>query len=163
MDEPDYTQLTLEWPLAAAKSFSLNPRFEGDGFNFVYISGEGADPSGQAKQLFARVKGKAETNLLQTADTTPGLSVYNLRPAGIDGSASKSKPDRARTAMELGLTWLYPVLRQVAPKWHTPVDSLAEVAVAIVQGDGKSISAGRGVEAGGWTLRNIAIRRLAGL
>lgn len=166
MNESDYTRLTHDWPLAAAKSLAASKIKDqsSPGFNFVYISGEGADTSGATRSMFGRVKGRTEVDLLETADnTSSALAVYNLRPAGVDGSNSQSSADRARTWQEIAIGCLYPALKILAPQYHTPVDSLADVAVKIAQGDGKPVPAGEGVEAGGWTLRNTAIRRLAGL
>lgn len=163
MNESDYTKLTHDWPLAAAESLAISKKDETSPvFNFVYISGEGADTSGSTRAMFGRVKGRTEVDLLKAADDSV-LSVYNLRPAGVDGSGSQSKADRTTTWQESAVGYLYPVLRRLAPQYHTPVDSLADVAVKITQGDGKPVPAGKGVEAGGWTLRNTAIRRFAGL
>jgi hypothetical protein len=112
--------------------------------------------------MFGRIKGKTEKDLVDLANDAH-LSVYNLRPAGIDGSASASKPERPRMFPENLLGWLLPVLKAVAPQYHTPVDSLAKVAVDLATGDGQPIKLDAGVEADGRTLRNVGIRKLAGL
>lgn len=162
MAEKDYTELTHDWPMEAAKAFGDTKNPSGKRFNFVYVSGEGADQTQTARAMFGRIKGRAEKDLLDLAKDTH-LSVYNLRPAGIDGSGSVSKPERARSTMETLAGWLYPVVKAVAPKYHTPVDSLAKVAVDLATGNGESLRLDAGVEADGRTLRNVAIRRLAGL
>lgn len=168
MTEKDYTELTYDWPLAAAKAFGgMKQKDSSSGhFNFVYVSGEGADQTGKARAMFGRVKGRAEKDLVDlasSADST-GLTVYNLRPAGIDGSGSAAKPvDRVVTMPERMAGWLYPAVKLFAPKWHTPVDSLAKVAIDLAVGDGKPLKAEAGVEPDGRTLGNVAIRRLAGL
>jgi hypothetical protein len=40
----EYTALTHDWPLAAAEAMAELPE-KGEKFKFVYISGEGADPT----------------------------------------------------------------------------------------------------------------------
>jgi uncharacterized protein YbjT (DUF2867 family) len=162
MTESDYSELTHDWPLEAAKALGGAKDPASKRFNFVYVSGEGADQTQTARAMFGRIKGKAEKDLVDLAAETH-LSVYNLRPAGIDGSASASKPERARSMPESIAGWIYPVLKVVAPKWHTPVDSLAKVAVDLAIGDGKPFERDVGIEADGRTLGNVAIRRLAGL
>lgn len=162
MTEKDYTELTHDWPLEAAKTFGGAKDSAGKRFNFVYVSSEGADQTEKARAMFGRIKGRAEKDLLDLADGTH-LSVYNLRPAAIDGSASASQPERARSMQDSISAWLFPVVKAVAPKWHIPVDSLARVAIDLAVGDGKSLEQDAGVEADGRTLRNVAIRRLTGL
>jgi hypothetical protein len=168
MTEKDYTELTYDWPLAAAKAFGSMKKdsSSGGGFNFVYVSGEGADQTGKARAMFGRVKGRAEKDLVDLSGSaeSANLAVYNLRPAGIDGSGSMAKPaDRVVTMPERMAGWLYPAVKLLAPKWHTPVDSLAKVSIDLATGDGKPLKAEVGVEADGRTLGNVAIRRLAGL
>jgi uncharacterized protein YbjT (DUF2867 family) len=89
--EKDYTELTHDWPLEAAKAFASTKDPSDKRFNFVYVSGEGADQTEKARAMFGRIKGRAEKDLLDLANDAH-LSVYNLRPAGIDGSASASNP-----------------------------------------------------------------------
>lgn len=167
MTEKDYTELTYDWPLAAAKAFGgmKKDSSSGGGFNFVYVSGEGADQTQKARAMFGRIKGRAEKELVDLANSAGGtkLAVYNLRPAGIDGSGSAAKPDRVVSMPERLAAWMYPAVKLFAPKWHTPLDSLAKVAIDLAAGDGKPLKAEGGVEADGRTLGNVAIRRLAGL
>lgn len=165
MSETDYTALTHDWPVAAAEALAKLPRADAQtSMNFVYISGEGADTTGNSRMMFGRVKGLAEKHLVEVAKREAKLSVYNLRPAAIDGANSEIKTDKARGLLERVVAGpLNIVLRNWAPKWHTPAEKLAEVSVMLATGDGKPVTPGDGVEAEGWTLRNTAIRRLAGL
>lgn len=60
VQEEEYTMLTLEYPmkfLGALKEAGAG-KGEGEGkeLRFVYISGEGADPSEKSAQMWARVK-----------------------------------------------------------------------------------------------------------
>ena len=171
MAEKEYTELTHDWPLAAAKAFvevkgKDSTSSSGGRFNFVYVSGEGADQTQKARAMFGRIKGRAEKDLVDLAGSAESakLDVYNLRPAGIDGSGSAAKPDhRVVSFPERFANWMYPAVKLFAPKWHTPVDSLAKVAIDLASGDGKPLKAEAGVEADGRTIGNVAIRRLAGL
>lgn len=162
MTEKDYTELTHDWPMEAAKAFGNAKDASSKRFNFVYVSGEGADQTQTTRAMFGRIKGKTEKDLLDLAGNTY-LSVYNLRPAGIDGRNSVAKPDRPRQMLERAVGLLYPVVAAIAPKYITPVDSLAKVAVDLAVGDGEPLKTGAGVEKDGRTLSNVAIRRLAGL
>jgi hypothetical protein len=163
MSEAEYSELTHDWPLAAAKAFGASTNPAGRRFNFVYVSGEGADPTQSSRALFGRVKGRSEKDLLDLASLTQGLSVYNLRPAGIDGRESAARPERPASWQERVAGLFFPAVKLFVPQWHTPVDSLAKVAVNLASGSGQPVQPGVGVEADGWTLRNTAIRTLAGL
>ena len=49
--------MTHDYPMAAIKAFDEGGVRGQDGmFRFVYVSGGGADPTGQSRILFARVK-----------------------------------------------------------------------------------------------------------
>jgi hypothetical protein len=162
MQENDYTELTHDWPLAAAEAMATLPE-NGEKFKFAYISGEGADPTENASQMFGRIKGRAEKNLLALTATRPGLSVYNLRPGVIDSMGNDPRNKSFSIMANLPGRILGPILKLIYPSMHTPTKSLAEVSVRLTTGDGQPIAEDKGVEAEGWTLRNTAIRRLAGL
>ncbi len=150
----DYTTLTLDYPISAAKAFAKLS----DPFKFVYISGEGANPAGTGV-LFARVKGRAETALLQLSSSHPSLKVYNVRPAYID-PGDNFLAERPRAMVDRIANLLAPVARTLTPSYVSPTDKLAEVLVELAIGDGTPVAGGNGVEAGGRTLRNVALRRM---
>lgn len=163
MTEKDYSQLTHDWPIAAAKAFADLPTDQ-QKMKFVYISGEGADPEEKVSTMFGRIKGRTEKDLLATAAATPSLAVYNLRPGAIDPMGQKTTPDRGFSFLrDVPIVLLGPILKIAYPSMHTPANKLAEVAIKLATGDGAPVAGGKGVEADGWTLRNTAIRRLAGL
>lgn len=84
MSESDYTVLTHDYAIAAAKAFSNIPRNSStDPFRFCFLSGQGTDQNEKSFAMFGRVKGRTEKNLALLADETPGLAVFNFRPAGI--------------------------------------------------------------------------------
>ncbi len=75
MSEPEYTRLTHDLTLAAAKTLArLNPRM-----TFVFVSGAGTDGTGQGRLMWARVKGRTENDLGQL----PFRAVYSFRPGVI--------------------------------------------------------------------------------
>lgn len=161
MTEADYTELTYNWPMAAARSFADLPS-EGK-FKFVYVSGEGADPTEKARAMFGRIKGRCEKDLVALADKKSALSVYNLRPGAIDPMGKRQAERPWSWTADLPVTLLGPILKAVMPSMHTPTEKLAEIAVQFATGDGAPIPAAEGVEADGWTLRNVAIRRMTDL
>ena len=57
MSEEDYTELTYEYTLSAARALKEAGAGTAEKpFRFVFISGEGADPTGKSGQMWARVK-----------------------------------------------------------------------------------------------------------
>jgi uncharacterized protein YbjT (DUF2867 family) len=60
MSEPDYTRITYDLTLNAARTLlRLNSQM-----TFVYVSGASTDSSGQGKSMWARVKGRTENALI---------------------------------------------------------------------------------------------------
>ncbi|KAL9035315.1 MAG: hypothetical protein Q9180_004926 [Flavoplaca navasiana] len=184
--------ITYDYALAAAKAFaSLSPVF-----NFVYISGDGVRMAfghrpgfilrghhtliwrkvtrtpGRFTPLFARVKGEAETSLLALRSDTPGLRIWNVRPAFIDESQNplKDGPDMLVKRLSYRIA---PLLRAVWPNGVTPTSPLAAISKdcaletaskddvkARIQGTGVTVEQGDTL---GVLLANTGIRRLAGL
>ncbi|KAK6330642.1 hypothetical protein TWF718_002839 [Orbilia javanica] len=161
MKEDEYTTITKTYPLAAAEAFKELPV---DGkFKFVYMSGRGADQNGNASQMFGRVKGDAEKQLLGIASGKPTFSVYNLRPAAIDPgkvwTADRKPSFLEKAVFSIGLAQ---VLRPLMPSLFITTEKLAEVSVALALGDGEKLT-GEGINHDGFTIENSAIRRMAGL
>ena len=150
MSEAEYPELTHDWPLAAAKAFDTTTNPAGRRFNFVYVSGEGADPTQASRALFGRVKGRSEKYIFDLANLTQALFVYNLRPAGIDGRDSAARPEQPASWQERVAGLFSPAVKLFAPQRHTPVDSFAKVAVDLASGSGQPAQLGIGVEADGW-------------
>jgi len=60
LSEEKYTEITYRYTLEAAKTlYSLNPDM-----TFTYVSGVGTDSSEKGRQMWARVKGKTENDLM---------------------------------------------------------------------------------------------------
>jgi len=159
----EYIRITHDYPLAAAKSFST---LSNSGkFNFVYVSGEGADPTEKTFTFFGKIKGRAEAALLALPSTPAyaALRVYNVRPGYVD----PHEHHRPRTAIKKLLVdqALAPVLRQLMPSQVSPTGTLSRVLVDLATGDGNALQAekGSGIEDGGRTVRSLGIRRLGEL
>lgn len=123
-------------------------------------------------QLFARVKGEAETALLALRSGYPGLRIWNVRPAFIDESQNPLK-DGPDIMLKKVLGRALPLFRTVWPSGVTPAGPLAELLESCAldtasKDDVKARVRGKGVtvEEGdtlGVLLANTGIRRLAGL
>lgn len=116
MSEPEYTQITYEITLAAAKTLCrLNPQM-----TFVFVSGAGTDSSERGRVMWARVKGKTE-NALQRL---PFRGVYAFRP----GFIQPLHGARSRTA---SYRWFYTVAKPVLPplRWMFPNQILTTVEI----------------------------------
>jgi len=158
MKEDKYTKITVDYPLAAAKAFATL----GENFNFVYVSGDGADMEEKSSAMFGRVKGRAEKMLLGLQQERHGLKIYNLRPALINPQG-RYLAERNPSLQDKTATFLGGILEKVWKSYDTPTSALALVCVDLATGSGDPVPTGEGVEAGGRLLRNTAIRRLAGL
>jgi uncharacterized protein YbjT (DUF2867 family) len=113
---------------------------------FSFLSGNGADPTGQSRMAFARYKGEAEKALL--AAGFPG--VYIFRPAYIYPVVPRNEPNFSYRLLRR----IYPVFRVLFPNHVIPVDDLAHAMVDVTV-------TGRG-EPGGVVLENRDIRAMAG-
>ncbi|WP_367913284.1 NAD-dependent epimerase/dehydratase family protein [Leadbetterella sp. DM7] len=71
MNEEQYTRVTYDLTLNFAASLARN----NPGMTFCYVSGAGTSSNG--RQMWARVKGKTESDLARL----PFKAVYNFRPA----------------------------------------------------------------------------------
>ncbi|KAK5122893.1 hypothetical protein LTR85_003458 [Meristemomyces frigidus] len=158
MKKDDYTKITVDYPLAAAKAFAGL----GEHVNFVYMSGEGADMEEKASTMFGRVKGRAEKTLLGLQEEYPSLKVYNVRPAMINPQG-KYLAERKPTLQDRASTLLGGIVGVVWKSFEIPTDKLAKACVDLAVGDGEPIPAGQGVAAEGRLLSNTALRRLAGI
>lgn len=134
--------------------------------------GKATRTPGRFTQLFARVKGEAETALLALRSEYPGLRIWNVRPAFIDESQNPLK-DGPDIMLKKVFGRALPLFRTVWPRGVTPAGPLAELlesctldtaskddVKARVQGKGVTVEEGDTL---GVLLTNTGIRRLAGL
>jgi uncharacterized protein YbjT (DUF2867 family) len=94
---------------------------------FSFLSGSGADPTGQSRLPFARDKGEAEKALFSAGFP----HVYIFRPAYIYPVERRQEP----TFSYRVLRWVYPAFRVFFPNQVIRADDLARVMVdAAVEG-----------------------------
>jgi uncharacterized protein YbjT (DUF2867 family) len=97
------------------------------GASFSFLSGSGADPTGQSRMPYARYKGAAEKQLLAVGFPR----VYIFRPAYIYPVEPRKEPNFSYRL----LRGVYPAFRALFPNQVIRADDLARVMVdAAVQG-----------------------------
>lgn len=128
MSEEAYRRVTYMIPMAAAATLlRLNP-----GMVFCHISGAGSDSSEHGRVMWARVKGKAENDLLKL----PFRAVYILRPGFI-----RPTPGLKRASgISRATAPFYPLLRVLAPRWVCTLEEVGRAMIrAAAQGDAKRV------------------------
>jgi len=90
---------------------------------FSFLSGNGADPTGQSRMAFARYKGEAEKAL--TAAGFP--CVYIFRPGYIYPIEPRKEPNFSYRL----LRWIYPAFRLMFPNLVIRSDDLARAMVDV--------------------------------
>ena len=115
--ESEYFELTYTLTLNFAKSLSkVNPDMI-----FCYISGAATDSSEKGRTMWARVKGKTENDLMKLQFK----KVYNFRP----GYMQPAKGLKNTLRYYNYVSWLYPFLRLIFPKFVT---TLKELGIAMI-------------------------------
>jgi len=100
---------------------------------FVFLSGSGADRTGQSRMAFARYKGEAENALLGAGFP----HVYIFRPAYIYPVEPRKEPNFGYRVLRA----VYPAIRLLFPNQAIRADDLARAMVAVVhEGNGEARS-----------------------
>ncbi|GJQ63193.1 MAG: epimerase [Melioribacteraceae bacterium] len=124
LSEEEYTKITYDITLKFAKTFlEVNPEAK-----FVYVSGMGTDGTLQSRQMWARVKGKTENDLLQLGFK----DAYMMRPAFIypeRGIKSRTKLYNIGIAI---FSPFYPLLKK-AKKVVTNSSTLGKVMLHLAR------------------------------
>lgn len=121
MNETDYTRVTYDLTMSAAKTLSkLNSEM-----TFCYVSGQGTDSSENGKLMWARVKGKTENDLAKL----PFKAVYLFRPGFIKPSKNQKRAFKA--SMVIGI--IYPILKVLLPKYVCTMDDLGMAMINAVK------------------------------
>jgi len=117
-----------------------------------------ADQTEKAWSLFARIKGRAEKDLITLQSSYPGrLNIYNVRP----GAVTPSQPGRRNLAFKVLEAVLVPTFKVVAPGMVSPVGELAKVLHDLAVGDGKALpEKGVGIEDKGRLVRSAGVRAM---
>ena len=129
--EQEYTKLTYKLTIDFATILAkLNPDM-----TFCYISGTGTDSSEKGRIMWARIKGKTENDLLKL----PFKSVYNFRPAAIK-TTLPVKPSQTYYKTYRYASWIFPVLKLIAPNYVTSLQDLALAMInSSISGYSKSV------------------------
>jgi uncharacterized protein YbjT (DUF2867 family) len=99
IDEAEYRRISYDFPMAAAKTLlRLNPNL-----TFCHITGAGTDSSEQGRIMWARVKGKAENDLLALTE-----SAWMFRPGFI-------KPEKGVVATTKWVRRIYTIMKPITP------------------------------------------------
>jgi len=132
LSEEEYTLLSYEYPMEAMKALVNGGAVFGSEdapFQFVYISGEGADE--ESRMMWARVKGRTERDLIEGSTSTVKGRV--IRPGYFFPTLPADRQNqRSLTARALDV--VASRLLRLAPKLLTPVDTLGEFALEVAKG-----------------------------
>lgn len=108
MTEAEYRRVTYDYTLAAARTLArLNPVL-----TFCYVSGSGTDSTEKGRQMWARVKGKVENDLL----ALPLGAAYMFRPGYIQPVRGVVSSTRLYRAIYATVGWTYPLLAKAFPE-----------------------------------------------
>ena len=117
MKEQEYYQISYALTINVAQILSkLNPDM-----TFCYVSGAGTDSSEKGRMKWARVKGKAENDLMKL----PFKAVYAFRPAFM----LPTKGLKNALSFYKYITWLYPVVHPLFPNYF---GTLKELGLAMI-------------------------------
>lgn len=117
MNEAAYTRVTYDLTLAAAKAFR-------PGATFIYVSGAGTNEKG--RQMWARVKGRTERELLESP-----LDAYMFRPGYIQPVHGERSRTRLYNALYVVAKPLYPVLKRLAPGAVTTTEAMGKAMIKV--------------------------------
>ncbi|MDX6741658.1 NAD(P)H-binding protein [Actinocorallia sp. A-T 12471] len=124
LKEAEYTRVTYDYALAAARALhAASPDL-----TFVYVSGQGTDETGTSRQMWARVKGRTENDLLAMPMRAHMFRPGYIQPVG--GAVSKTPLYRV---IYRGTGFLFPLLRRALPRHVTTSDAVGRAMLTAVQ------------------------------
>lgn len=137
LSDEEYTRLTYDYTMHFVNSLQEAGRKDraGEPFRFVFVSGEGADPSGKSNIKFARIKGMTEKALFDLPPSS-NIKASVMRPAYFFPSKdhpSERENIRSPTARAMDCL-LTPIMKTVLPSMYTPVEDLGLFAVEAAKG-----------------------------
>jgi uncharacterized protein YbjT (DUF2867 family) len=124
MSEADYTRVTHDYALAAARTLlRRNPDL-----TFVFVSGAGTDSSERGRTMWARVKGRTENDLIALTPRS-----YAVRPAYIQPVGGIRSRTRLYRAAYVVIAPLYPLLRRLFPGGVTTTETLGRAMITLAR------------------------------
>ena len=125
MSEERYRHMTYDITMAAAKTLvRLNP-----GMVLTYVTGRSTDSTEQGPQMWARVKGKTENDLLKL----PFKAAYMFRPAGIQPLHGVRSKTAWVNAVYVVAAPLLSYLARTAPKFMTTSEQLGRAMIKVAR------------------------------
>jgi uncharacterized protein YbjT (DUF2867 family) len=117
MSEEQYTKVTYDLTLGFAKTMAeVNPQM-----TFCYVSGASTDSTEKGKQMWARVKGKTENDLMKL----PFKAVYNFRP----GFMKPTKGAKNIKSFFKFINAIYPVLRAISSTYFLTLEEVGKAMI----------------------------------
>lgn len=122
MSEAAYRRVTYDLTIEAATTLAAsNPDLI-----FCYVSGQGTDPSGESRFMWARVKGETEARLLEMP-----FAAYMFRPGIIQPLKGARSRTRAYQALYVLLGPLIPALKRLFPRHVTTSVNVARAMIRV--------------------------------
>lgn len=117
MNEEQYTKVTYDLTLGFAKTLAeVNPQM-----TFCYVSGASTDSTEKGKQMWARVKGKTENDLMKL----PFKAVYNFRP----GFMKPTKGAKNINGFFKFINAVYPLLRAISSTYFLTLEEVGKAMI----------------------------------
>lgn len=121
----DYRRITYDYTLAAATLLArLNPAM-----TFIYVSGQGTDPTGRSRFRWARVKGATESALL----ALPIRRAVMFRPGFIQALGGIRSKTRLYRVLYAATAPLLPLLRRLLPGQVTTTELVGRAMLAVAR------------------------------
>ena len=132
MSEEDYTRITYDFTLAAAKTlFEANPNM-----TFIYVSGQGTDSTEKGRMMWARVKGRVENDLLKLGFK----QAFMFRPGMILPLRGIESRTPSYRFVYRYFTWLLKVIEKISPNSVTDTTRIGTAMInAHLKGYDKAI------------------------
>lgn len=136
--EAEYIRITHDYTLAFARALlAANPKA-----TFIFLSGQGSDPTERSRALFGRIKGRTERAL----DGLGLARLHHARPGYIHPTTEKP----SRKALERFSMFVEPLFRALFPRHMIDADQLGRALLAAARGATEER-----------VLDNVALQRLA--
>ncbi len=107
LNEAQYTKFTYDFTMALARELhKINPEI-----TFTYVSGEGTDSSEKGRQMWARIKGKTENDILKLGFK----QAFAFRPGAIIPLRGILPSSKMYKTLITYFKWLILAIKKVAP------------------------------------------------
>ncbi|MEZ5105628.1 MAG: NAD-dependent epimerase/dehydratase family protein [Draconibacterium sp.] len=121
MKEDEYKRVTYDFTLSLAKTlYKINPEM-----TFTYVSGEGTDSTEKGSSMWARVKGKTESDLLKLGFK----QAFMFRPGAIIPLRGIKSKTKGYQFMYDYFMWMVKLIKFIAPN---SVINTTQVGLAMI-------------------------------